>query len=171
MDRALRFGRRGCGFESCRAHNKTVSNNFNIPKEVSQVTETLQNADFEAYLVGGCVRDMLRGESPKDWDITTNATPEEIQKIFEDSFYENDYGTVGVVDKETEDKTLKVIEVTPYRIEGKYTDGRRPDEVHFSNNLEDDLKRRVTYGMLQNAFFNRKMHFHIFQFKYRWQTR
>ena len=115
---------------------------FNIPKEVSRVTETLQNAGFEAYLVGGCVRDMLRGESPKDWDITTNATPEEIQKLFEDSFYENDYGTVGVVNKETEDKTLKVIEVTPYRIEGKYSDGRRPDEVHFSDNLEDDLKRR-----------------------------
>jgi putative nucleotidyltransferase with HDIG domain len=119
-----------------------VTNNFNIPKEVSRVTETLQNAGFAGYLVGGCVRDMLRGESPKDWDITTNATPEDIQKLFEDSFYENDYGTVGVVNKETDDKTLKVVEVTPYRIEGKYTDRRRPDEVHFSNNLEDDLKRR-----------------------------
>ncbi|HED37006.1 MAG TPA: hypothetical protein ENI76_01985, partial [Ignavibacteria bacterium] len=119
-----------------------MTKKFNIPKEVSRVTETLQNAGFEAYLVGGCVRDMLRGENPKDWDITTNATPEKIQKLFEDSFYENDYGTVGVVNKETEDKTLKVIEVTPYRIEGKYTDGRRPDEVHFSDSLEEDLKRR-----------------------------
>ncbi len=119
-----------------------MTTDFNIPKEVSQVTKTLQNANFEAYLVGGCVRDILRGENPKDWDITTNATPSDIQDLFEDSFYENDYGTVGVVNKETEDETLKTVEVTPYRIEGKYTDGRRPDEVHFSNKLEDDLKRR-----------------------------
>ncbi len=119
-----------------------MTTNFNIPKEVSRVTKTLQNANFEAYLVGGCVRDILRGENPKDWDITTDATPGDIQDLFEDSFYENDYGTVGVVNKETEDETLKTVEVTPYRIEGKYTDRRRPDEVHFSNKLEDDLKRR-----------------------------
>jgi len=115
---------------------------FNIPKEVSRVTETLQNANFEAYLVGGCVRDILRGKKPKDWDITTNAKPEEIQALFEKSFYENDYGTVGIVNEGAEDSTLKVVEVTPYRIEGKYTDGRRPDDVSFSDNLEDDLKRR-----------------------------
>ncbi len=115
---------------------------FKTPKEVSRVTKTLRDAGFEASLVGGCIRDLLRGEKPKDWDITTNAKPEEIQELFEKSFYENDYGTVGVVDEETKDKTLKVVEVTPYRIEGKYTDGRRPDEVHFSDNLEDDLKRR-----------------------------
>ncbi len=115
---------------------------FKTPKEVSRVTKTLQDAGFEAYLVGGCVRDLLRGKKPKDWDITTNAKPEEIQELFEKSFYENDYGTVGVVNEETKDKTLKVVEVTPFRIEGKYTDGRRPDEVHFSNNLEDDLERR-----------------------------
>jgi len=115
---------------------------FNIPKEVSRVTETLQNGGFEAYLVGGCVRDLLRGEKPKDWDITTSAKPEEIQNFFEKSFYENDYGTVGVVNEDTEDSTLKVVETTPFRIEGKYTDGRRPDEVHFSNSLEEDLKRR-----------------------------
>ena len=119
-----------------------MNTKFNIPEEVSQVTKKLRNAEFEACLVGGCVRDLLRGEKPKDWDITTNAKPEEIQKLFEKSFYENDYGTVGVVNEEAKDKTLKVVEVTPYRIEGKYTDGRRPDEVHFSNNLEDDLKRR-----------------------------
>ncbi len=115
---------------------------FNIPEEISQVTKTLQKANFESYLVGGCVRDMLRSEKPKDWDITTNAKPEEIQVLFEKSFYENDYGTVGIVNEDTEDSTLKIVEVTPYRIEGKYTDGRRPDEVHFSDNLEDDLKRR-----------------------------
>lgn len=115
---------------------------YTIPQEVLHVTKTLKNKGFDAYLVGGCVRDLIREEQPKDWDITTNATPEGIQKIFEKTFYENDYGTVGVVNEEATDETLNVVEVTPYRIEGKYTDGRRPDSVHFSDNLEDDLKRR-----------------------------
>ncbi len=115
---------------------------FNIPKEVSRVTKTLQDVGFEAYLVGGCVRDILRERKPKDWDITTSAKPEEIQILFEKSFYENNYGTVGVVNEDAANETSKVVEVTPFRIEGKYTDGRRPDEVHFSDNLEDDLKRR-----------------------------
>lgn len=88
------------------------------------------------------MRDLIRGSKPKDWDITTDATPEQIQKLFEHSFYENDYGTVGVINEDVSDETLKVVEVTPFRIEGKYTDGRRPDTVHFSGNLEDDLKRR-----------------------------
>ncbi len=115
---------------------------FNVPKEVSRVTKTLQGAGFEAYLVGGCTRDLLRKEKPKDWDITTSAKPEEIQKLFKKSFYENDFGTVGIVNEDSKDETLKVIEVTPFRTEGKYTDGRRPDNVHFSDNIEDDLKRR-----------------------------
>lgn len=119
-----------------------MSKMFTVPKEVSRVTDTLREAGFEAYLIGGCVRDLLRNKKPKDWDITTNATPEKIQGLFEKSFYENDYGTVGVVNEDTEDKTLKVIEVTPYRIEGKYTDGRRPAEIHFNATLEDDLRRR-----------------------------
>jgi len=119
-----------------------MPHSFKVPKEVSHVTKTLQDNGFEAYLIGGCVRDLFRGTKPKDWDITTNATPDEIQNLFEHSFYENDYGTVGVVNEEVTDNTLKVVEVTPYRIEGKYEDGRRPSEVHFSKNIEDDLKRR-----------------------------
>ncbi len=115
---------------------------FNIPKEVSHVTETLQNAGFEAYLVGGCVRDLLTGRTPKDWDVTTNAKPEEIQDLFEHTFYENNYGTVGVVNDDTEDETLKAVEVTPYRLEAKYSDSRHPDSVSFSDKIEDDLKRR-----------------------------
>ncbi len=116
--------------------------NKNIPEEILNIVETLNKAHFEAYLIGGCVRDLLREQKPKDWDITTNAKPEEIEGLFEDTFYENDYGTVGVVNKEVEDTTLKIVEVTPYRIEGKYIDGRRPEEVHFSDKLEDDLMRR-----------------------------
>lgn len=115
---------------------------FKIPKEVSRVTETLEKAGFEAYLVGGCVRDLLRGEKPKDWDATTNAKPEQIENLFENTFYENEYGTVGVINETTEDETLKVVEVTPYRLESKYSNARHPDEVTFSNKLEDDLKRR-----------------------------
>ncbi|MHB1316973.1 MAG: CCA tRNA nucleotidyltransferase [Minisyncoccota bacterium] len=116
--------------------------NFMIPKEVSRVTQTLENAGFEAFLVGGCVRDLLLNRKPKDWDVTTNATPEEITALFPHTYYENTFGTVGIVSDETEDDTLKTIEVTPYRIESEYSDNRRPDRVTFSKNIADDLKRR-----------------------------
>ncbi len=119
-----------------------MKQSFNIPEEVLLVTQGLQKAGFEAYIVGGCVRDLLTGRTPKDWDVTTNATPEEIQNIFPDTFYENKFGTVGVENKDTVEETLKVIEVTPYRLESEYSDGRHPDEVKFSKNLSDDLKRR-----------------------------
>ena len=113
-----------------------------IPKEVWEVSKKMKVAGFEAYLIGGCVRDILLGVKPKDWDITTNAKPEEIIKIFPDTFYENIYGTVGVVNETVSDETLKVIEITPYRLESEYSDCRRPDCVTFSDKLEDDLKRR-----------------------------
>ena len=115
---------------------------FTIPKEVGTIAKTLENKGFEAYLVGGCVRDLLIGRKPRDWDITTNAKPEEIMALFSNTFYENNYGTVGVVSEEALDETLKVVEITPYRLEGSYTDKRRPDSVTWSSKLEDDLKRR-----------------------------
>jgi poly(A) polymerase/tRNA nucleotidyltransferase (CCA-adding enzyme) len=108
----------------------------------------LQNAGFEAYLVGGCVRDMLLGIPPKDYDVTTNATPEQIIPLFPKTFYENSYGTVGVVTCGDElgipcvDETVKIVEVTPYRLESTYSDNRHPDSVSWSSNIEDDLKRR-----------------------------
>lgn len=113
-----------------------------IPKEVTTISETLENKGFEAYLVGGCTRDLLLGRTPKDWDITTNANPEQIQELFPESFHNNDFGTVGVKNDETGDETLKIVEVTPYRTEGKYSDSRRPDEVTFGVSLEEDLQRR-----------------------------
>ncbi len=147
-----------------------------IPKEVSHVTDTLEKAGFEAYLVGGCVRDLIMSQilngsegerEPKDWDVTTNAHPEQIISLFEKTIYENKFGTVvvcvpcetgekgvparttGVVQsggsQETSEKGTEKyyqIEVTPYRIEAKYSDFRHPDEVKFSDKLEDDLKRR-----------------------------
>jgi tRNA nucleotidyltransferase (CCA-adding enzyme) len=116
--------------------------NGQIPPEIQKIVETLQNKGFEAYLVGGCVRDIFRGMKPKDWDITTNAKPEQIQANFSKTVYENKYGTVAIINENVSDETLKVVEVTPYRLEAQYSDYRHPDRVSFSNNLEDDLKRR-----------------------------
>jgi tRNA nucleotidyltransferase (CCA-adding enzyme) len=113
-----------------------------IPNEVLHVTETLEQAGFEAYVVGGCIRDLLLGRRPKDWDVTTNATPEDIQKLFENTFYTNEFGTVGVVNEAASDDTLKVIEVTPYRTEGEYSDARRPNTVAWAKNIAEDLQRR-----------------------------
>ena len=131
---------------------KFQNNTFLVPPEVSHVTKTLENGGFEAYLVGGCVRDLLLHKKPKDWDVTTNAVPEQIQAIFPETFYENTYGTVGVKTKSTvtgettpqiaTDPTLEIIEVTPYRTEVGYSDNRRPDTVTFAKKLSDDLKRR-----------------------------
>lgn len=119
--------------------------NYTIPEFVGTVSDTLQHAGFEAYLVGGCVRDVIRGVDPNDWDITTNATPEDIQNLFPHTYYENTFGTVGVVIDNNDGEELPPlgeVEVTPYRLESAYSDNRHPDEVRFSQNLEDDLKRR-----------------------------
>src|SRR3989344_4421136 len=122
-----------------------------IPKEVKTILEKLEENGFESFIVGGCVRDLLMRQTPKDWDITTNATPEEIQKIFPDSFYENKFGTVGVKVKDRVNfpnadvlkvSEMEVVEITTYRTESKYTDKRHPDEIKFAQKLEDDLKRR-----------------------------
>lgn len=104
--------------------------------------EELEKAGFEAWIVGGCVRDLFLGKTPKDWDVTTNATPEDIQGLFPHTYYTNEFGTVGVVNDDAADERVKVVEVTPYRLEGKYSDARRPDSVQFSKDIHDDLKRR-----------------------------
>ncbi|MFH1472811.1 MAG: HD domain-containing protein [bacterium] len=122
-----------------------------IPEEVRGVSRVLSHAGFENYLVGGCVRDLILGRIPKDWDITTRATPEEIVALFEHTFYENDFGTVGVVSESSKvacppdwdrRESLKVIEVTPFRLESKYSDFRHPDKVKWGKTVEDDLSRR-----------------------------
>lgn len=116
-------------------------NTEEIPLEVTTTVSQLEQNGFEAYLVGGCVRDLILDTKPKDWDITTNARPEEIVKLFSKTVYENTYGTVAVITEST-DMSLKVIEITPYRIEGEYMDKRHPEKVLFSKHIEDDLKRR-----------------------------
>lgn len=124
---------------------------FNIPKEILNIAEKLQKADYRAYLVGGCVRDILLEKKPKDWDIATDARPEKIQEIFSAfagatadkpaTVYENEFGTVGVKTG-SENERLKIVEVTTFRLEGKYTDKRHPDEIKFAKTIEEDLGRR-----------------------------
>jgi poly(A) polymerase/tRNA nucleotidyltransferase (CCA-adding enzyme) len=112
-----------------------------IPREVKLIVDRLKKNGFEAYVVGGCVRDFLRGIEPEDWDVTTNAKPEEIQRIFPKNFYSNKFFTV-TIQTESENPKLKEIEVTTFRKEAKYTDKRHPDEVKFAKTLEEDLARR-----------------------------
>ncbi len=118
-----------------------MDTNLKIPKEILEIVGTLGKAGFEAYPVGGCVRDLLIKKEPKDWDVATNARPEEIQKIFPDSVYENNFGTVGIKTR-SDESSLKIVEVTTFRIEGGYSDSRHPDLVKFADNLQDDLSRR-----------------------------
>jgi tRNA nucleotidyltransferase (CCA-adding enzyme) len=112
-----------------------------IPKEVKSVIESLKKSGFQAYIVGGCVRDFLISQEPKDWDVTTNAKPEEIQKVFPESFYENKFLTV-TAKTGSKKENLKEIEITTYRTEAGYSDKRHPDEVKYAKTLEEDLKRR-----------------------------
>src|SRR3989344_6995284 len=112
-----------------------------IPKEIQAIGGVLQNAGFDAYAVGGCVRDLFMERSPADWDIATNASPEAIGRLFPDSFYENKFGTVTVV-TESKKESLKQVEITPYRVDASYSDKRHPDAVTFIPRIEEDLKRR-----------------------------
>ncbi|MDD2697098.1 MAG: HD domain-containing protein [Candidatus Pacebacteria bacterium] len=112
-----------------------------IPKEVKVIIQKLEKKGYEAHIVGGCVRDFLRGVEPEDWDVATSAKPEEIKKIFPKSFYENKFLTVTVQAK-SKDPKLKEIEITTFRSEAKYTDKRHPDEIKFAKTLEEDLARR-----------------------------
>ena len=108
-----------------------------LPDKVNKVIETLTSAGYEAYAVGGCVRDSVLGRVPNDWDITTSARPEETKRLFPRTIDTGiKHGTVTVMlDKEG-------FEVTTYRIDGDYEDSRHPKEVTFTVNLEEDLKRR-----------------------------
>lgn len=114
---------------------------MDLPKEVIAIIEKLEKEKFEAYAVGGCVRDILLKRRPKDWDVATNAKPEQIQKIFPDNFYENKFGTVTVKTRSKE-KNLKEIEITTFRAENRYSDKRHPDFISFIFDGKEDLARR-----------------------------
>lgn len=112
---------------------------MHLPDTVHMILDKLNSAGYEAVVVGGCVRDVLLGEEPHDYDIATSAFPEEIMQVF--------YGERMILDG-LKHGTITVIydhvpyEITTYRIDGKYTDHRRPDKVEFTRNLKDDLSRR-----------------------------
>src|SRR5579872_6450965 len=104
--------------------------------DIKSILEQITDAGFEVAVVGGAVRDLLSGSEPNDWDLTTNAKPEEILKLFKGAFYNNRFGTVGVpLDNQK-------VEITTYRTEQGYSDVRHPDEVVWGKTLEEDLSRR-----------------------------
>lgn len=112
---------------------------LNIPDYVNRIINKLEKAGYEAYIVGGSVRDLLLGRKPHDYDINTDALPEKIEEIFKE--YRTlevgrNFGTIVVVQDEGN------IEVTTFRLDGEYLDGRRPENVYFSKKLKDDLSRR-----------------------------
>src|SRR4029079_18461438 len=126
-------------------NNQLIENN---PEEIKGIYKTIEDAGFEVYLVGGCVRDLLTNIQIKDWDMTTNAKPEKIQELFPDSFYDNSFGTVGVPYKTKElsrddnqfgtvgvpygsDEDKKFAEITTYRTDHNYVDHRKPESVEW----------------------------------------
>ncbi|MCR4787080.1 MAG: CCA tRNA nucleotidyltransferase [Lachnospiraceae bacterium] len=112
-------------------------NKIKLPETVRKIINTITAAGYEAYAVGGCIRDMLLGKEPKDYDITTSAKPEEVKALFRRTIDTGiEHGTVTIMVKETG------YEVTTYRIDGKYEDSRHPSEVKFTRSLKEDLLRR-----------------------------
>ncbi len=138
-----------------------------LPLEVTDFIATVNAAGFECFAVGGSVRDVLLGRPTKTWDFTTNATPEEIQKIFPESFYDNKFGTVGVKIKNGSGETQDIFEITTYRKEGKYSDARHPDEVSWAKTIEEDLARReltisaIAVGFMKKTSFEKKSSYQI----------
>src|SRR3989344_8895529 len=121
---------------------------YQLPEDVKMILDKLKKGGYEAYTVGGGVRDMIIGRETNDWDFTTDAIPEEIIKLFPDGFYDNKFGTVGVPIESSRPKAdqplaEKVIyEITTFRSEQGYTDHRHPDKIEWGKTLEEDLARR-----------------------------
>ncbi len=113
-----------------------------IPDYVLQINKKLTDAGFTGYLVGGCVRDLLLNRPIKDWDLTTNATPDDILKLFPDGFYDNNFGTVGIALEEIDADLSGIVEITTFRTEQNYTDRRHPEKVEWGKTIEEDLQRR-----------------------------
>lgn len=136
---------------SILARKYELKHNFYVKADISldqtkivpnaiEVCKMLQDNGFKAYLVGGCVRDLLMGANPKDWDIATNAKPDQTKSIFPKTYDTGiEHGTITVSMGPT---VADHFEVTTFRVEGDYTDGRRPDSVEFVDDIENDLSRR-----------------------------
>lgn len=106
------------------------------PEDVARLMGRLHSHGFAAYVVGGAVRDVLAGRAPADWDLATNATPDQLRAAFPDAEYENRFGTVGIP------TGVAVREVTTFRTDGPSSDARRPDAVDFISSIHGDLARR-----------------------------
>lgn len=136
-----------------------MTKEITLPQPILFILYSLQKAGHEAYVVGGAVRDILLDRPLKDWDFTTNATPEQIQAVFPKNFYDNEYGTVGIAsehlfehmaaegwtsDAQASDNTWadQIFEVTTFRSETGYTDRRRPDQVTWGTSIDEDMSRR-----------------------------
>lgn len=120
-------------------------NVIRLPRVVEKIINKLEAAGFEAYAVGGCVRDSILGRVPGDWDITTSATPEEVKRVFQRTIDTGiEHGTVTVLmgGEDTLCDGVRGYEVTTYRIDGDYADGRHPKQVTFTPSLEEDMARR-----------------------------
>lgn len=122
---------------------------YQVPKEVQEILEKFNKSGFQIYIVGGAVRDLIMGRSVADWDFTTDAKPEKILKLFPEGFYDNKFGTVGVLSKHLPVRQLaddhlegEVFEITTMRKEGKYEDFRHPEQVKWTSKIEEDLARR-----------------------------
>jgi tRNA nucleotidyltransferase (CCA-adding enzyme) len=114
-----------------------------IPQHIREIAKKFIDSGFEIYLVGGCVRDLLQNKIPKDWDLTTNAAPDDMLKLFPNAFYDNAFGTVGIpVEHAGETEHKGVVEVTTFRTERGYTDRRHPEKVEWGKTIEEDLSRR-----------------------------
>ena len=109
---------------------------FALPATVLEFMNTIRESGFEVYVVGGAVRNLILNKPVTNWDFTTNATPEKIQKLFPDSFYHNTYGTVTI--KNGND----LFEITPFRKESNYTDNRHPEKIEWAKTVGEDLARR-----------------------------
>lgn len=114
-----------------------------IPQEIHTIAKKFTDSGFKIYLVGGSVRDLLNNRKVKDWDLTTNATPEEMLALFPEGFYDNQFGTVGIPLERLEETEHKgVVEVTTFRTEKGYTDRRHPEIVEWGKTIDEDLSRR-----------------------------
>ena len=112
--------------------------NILIPDKVKNIIKKFAENGAEIYVVGGAVRDLMLGREVNDWDFTTNLNPEEMKKLFpKNSFYNNNFGTLSIVEKDGE-----IFEVTTFRTERGYSDGRHPDEIKWGKSLAEDLERR-----------------------------
>src|SRR3989344_3545965 len=110
---------------------------LSVPRQVQEILNKFEKAGYEIYIVGGVIRDALLDKELYDWDLTTNAKPEEILKLFPDGFYDNKFGTVGI-----ENPDGRPYEITTFRTEAGYSDSRHPDKVVWGETLEEDLRRR-----------------------------